>query len=110
MSPGLPGLAISYLLYAALGVASFVRLDGHKKLPNRVLVSSVIALSGLFIMAGLAWWKQLGVPLIFLLTQPFLLMSVLLILALVRRRLKRRDGTIPPMGFNGSLDDAQRVE
>jgi len=110
MSPGLPGLAISYLLYAALGLASYFRVGDHKNLPNRVFVSSAIALSGLILMAGLAWWKQLGVPLVFVLTQPVLLATVLLVLALIRRHLKRRDTATPPAPLNNSMTDAQGAE
>ena len=91
MSPGLPGLAISYLLYAVLGLAKFFNASGTTVLPTRVFVSSAIALSGLLAMVSLAWWSKVDIPLAFILTQPLLLLTVLGILALVRKYIKRSD-------------------
>ena len=104
MSPGLPGLAISYLLYAILGIAKLFTSGHSKTLPVRVYISSTIAMLGLISMAVLAWWNKVDIPLAFILTQPLLLLCVLGVLALVRQHLKRHDAAASTKPFTDQPD------
>ena len=96
MSPGLPGLAISYLLYAILGLR---KADGPGRPGlqlSRVQASSLLALSGLVAMAALAWWKRADAAILVFTTQPILLAGVICALAFVRRRRRPKERAAAP--------------